>query len=92
MRGCTNLQGGSSGSFEDLPDALLAFGGALEVGKGIDLLRHGSPLLWLHGLLLHLAQLLDCVGVVAEILKVENVALFLSWHYPELLPSCFQQG
>ena len=65
----TDLEGGPGGCLEDLPDALLAFGGALEVGKGIDLLRHGSPLLWLHGLLLHLAQLLDCVGVVAEVLK-----------------------
>ena len=50
----TNLQGSSGGSFENLPDALLAFGGALEVGKGIDLLRHRPPLLWLHWLLLHL--------------------------------------
>ena len=87
-----NLKGSSGGSFEDLPNSLLALGGALEVGEGVDLLGNDPPLLRLHWLLLQFPELLDCVGVVAEILKVENVALFLSWHYPELLPSCFQQG
>ena len=73
MRGCTNLQGGSSGSFKDLPDTLLALGRALEEGKGIDLLRHRPPLLRLDWLLFLFAQFLDCVGVVAEVLKMKEL-------------------
>ena len=73
MRGCTNLQGDSSGSFKDLPDTLLALGRALEEGKGIDLLRHLPPLLRLDWLLFLFAQFLDCVGVVAEVLKTKEL-------------------
>merc|ERR1719327_694609 len=65
-------EGSSGGSFEDLPNSLLALGGALEVGEGVDLLGHRPPLLRLHWLLLHLPELLDCVGVVAEVLLVAD--------------------
>ena len=64
----TDLERGPGGRLEDLPDALLALGRALEVGEGVDLLGHGPPLLRLHWLLLHLPELLDRVGVVAQVL------------------------
>ena len=38
------------------------------VGKGVDLLGHGPPLLQLHRLLFHLPEFLDRVWVVAEVL------------------------
>ena len=68
---CPNvyLQGGSGGSLEHFPDSLLALGATLEVGEGVDLLGHGAALLRLHGLLLHLTQLFDRVGIVSKILK-----------------------
>jgi len=66
------LEGGPGGRLEHLPHALLALGRALEVGEGVDLLGHGAPLLGLHRLLLHLPQLLDRVGVVAQVLLVAD--------------------
>ena len=64
----SHLQSSPGGSLEDLPDALLALGRALEVGEGVDLLGHRPALLGLHRLLLHLPQLLDRVRVVAQVL------------------------
>ena len=63
------LQGGSGGSLEHFPDSLLALGATLEVGEGIDLLSHGSALLRLHWLLVHLTQLFDRVWIVSKILE-----------------------
>ena len=64
-----HLQGCPGGRLEHLPDPLLALGRALQVGEGVYLLCHGPPLLRLHRLLLHLSQLLDCVGVVTQVLR-----------------------
>jgi hypothetical protein len=66
------LEGGPGGCLKDLPDALLALGGALQVGEGVDLLGHGAALLRLHRLLLHLPQLLDRVLVTAQVLPAER--------------------
>ena len=69
----SNLECRSGGGFEHLPDSLLALGGALEVGEGVDLLRHGPALLRLHRLLLHLVQLLDSVRVSTQILNKKSL-------------------
>ena len=72
------LKGGSGGSLKHLPDALFALGAALQVGEGVDLLSHGPTLLRLHRLLLHLAQLLDRVGIIPKILKTISEVKFRS--------------
>ena len=74
----TDLEGGPGGCLEDLPDALLALGGALEVGEGVDLLGHRPTLLRLHRLLLHLPQLLDRVRVVPQVL-LHRRKISVSW-------------
>ena len=80
----TDLERRPGGRLEDLPDALLALGRALEVGEGVDLLGHRPTLLGLHRLLLHLAQLLDRVGVVAQVLQFKrgnkSVSLILAFY------------
>ncbi|GMR49156.1 hypothetical protein PMAYCL1PPCAC_19351, partial [Pristionchus mayeri] len=57
---------------EHLADTLLVLGGALQIGECSDLLCDGSSLLGFHRLLLHLLQLTDRLGVVAEILLVAD--------------------
>ena len=64
----THLKRSPCCCFENFSDSLLALGGALEVGKGVDLLSHGPSLFGLDRLLLHLPQLLDGVWIVAKIL------------------------
>ena len=68
----SKLKGGPGSSIEDLPNFLLALGGALVVGKGVDLLGHGASLLQLHRLLLYFPKFLDRVWVVAEVLLVAD--------------------
>ena len=65
-----NLECRPCGGLEDLPNAVLALGGAFQISEGIDLLGHSSAVLRLDGLLFHLGQLLDGVWVVAEVLLV----------------------
>ena len=68
-----DLQRGLGGGLEHLPDALLALGGALQVGEGVDLVGHGAALLGLHGFLLHLAQLPHGGRVVPQVLQGQSV-------------------
>ena len=68
----SKLKGGPGSSIEDLPNFLLAPGGALVVGKGVDLLSHGASLLKLHRLLLNFSEFLDGVWVVAEVLLLAD--------------------
>ena len=59
----------------DSKTSLLALGGALEVGDGVDPLCHRPPLLRRHRFLLHFTQLLDRVGVITEVLEVNGSCL-----------------
>ena len=77
-RNSTDLERRPGGRLEDLPDSLLALGRALEVGEGVDLLGHRPTLLGLDRLLFHLAQLLDRVGVVAQVLSRGQLIVWCS--------------
>ena len=69
------LQGSSWSCLKHLPDTVLALGGALEVGKvggvlevgeGLDTLRHCSSFFWLHKILL------DCIWIIAGVLLLST--------------------
>lgn len=65
-------KGSASGVLEHLADTLVGLGRALKVLVGTDLLANVLTLLRRDGLLARLAQLLDGLGVVAEILLAAN--------------------
>lgn len=67
-----HLQSSPSGILENFPHPLLAFGRAFEISESVDFFGHGAPILGLDGFLFHLLQLVNRVGVVAQILLVPD--------------------
>ena len=66
--GFVYLQRRPGGGFEDFPDPLLGFGGALEIGKCINFLSHRPALLGPDWLLFHFRQLFYRITVVSQVL------------------------
>jgi hypothetical protein len=65
-------EGSAGGSLEDLANTLVGSRRALEVLVGTDLLANFLTLLGGNGLLRGLGELLDCLGVMTEILLASD--------------------